>query len=71
MSRSNNGVNGHRSFWHGHVQHGADLQAGNGDRGSASENGPSDRHHQATRASHAQVGQHGRRHRKGATGCTV
>jgi hypothetical protein len=41
------------------VQHGADLQAGNGDRSSASKNGPVDRHLQASRESHAQVGQHG------------
>jgi len=52
----------------GHIQHGADLQAENGDRGSAGENGPLDRHFQASRESHAQVGQHGRRHREGITG---
>ncbi len=69
---------GRRGLWHcncgalvGHVQHGADLQAGNSNRGSAGKNGPLDGHFQATRASHAQVGQHGRRHREGITGDKV
>ncbi len=69
---------GRHRFWHcdrsafvGHVQHGADLQARNSNWGPASQNGPLDRHFQATRASHAQAGQHGQRHREGTTGCKV
>lgn len=69
---------GRRCFWHwdrsafvGHVQHGADLQAGNGDRGTTGKDGPADRHLQASREPLAQVGQHGRRHWKGTPGDTL
>ena len=49
----------------------ADLQAGNGDRGTTGKDGPADRHLQASREPLAQVGQHGRRHWKGTPGDTL
>ncbi len=70
MGHCGHGYSG-RSPIIGHVQHDTDLQAGNGDRGSAGKNGPLDRHLQDSRESHAQVGQHGRRHQEGATGDKV
>ncbi len=60
-----------RCTFSGHVQHRADLQAGNGDRGTTGKDGPADRHLQASREPLAQVGQHGRRHWKGTPGDTL